>query len=167
MKLTTKARYAVMAMADLAAFGHEAPITLAAIADRQDISQCYLEQLFVRLRRAGLVGSVRGPGGGYRLARDPEEISIEEIVRAVNPPIRATRCDGASGSGCLRDNRRCLTHDLWQALGDRITLFLRSISLADVVEGRLAPARPCALQCGRPRDGVADPDANAELEFTA
>lgn len=146
MKLTTKARYAVMAMVDLAAFSNGAPITLAAIADRQEISLCYLEQLFARLRRAGLVTSVRGPGGGYRLARAPAAISIDEIVRAVNPPIRATRCDGGNGSACLSDNRRCQTHDLWQALGDQINLFLSSISLADVVGGRLAPARPCALR---------------------
>jgi len=144
-----------MAMVDLAACSDGVPIPLAAIADRQDISLCYLEQLFARLRRAGLVNSVRGPGGGYRLARAPATISINDIVRAVNPPIRATRCDGGPGSACLKDNRRCLTHDLWQALGDQINLFLDTVSLADVVEGRLAPARPCALRAELPERGLA------------
>lgn len=152
MKLTSKARYAVMAMVDLAAESDGAPITLATIAERQEISLAYLEQLFVRLRRAGLVVSVRGPGGGYLLAETPAAISIDRIVRAVAPPIRATRCGEPGPATCLKDSRRCMTHDLWQALGDHINLFLSAVSLADVVDGRLAPARPCALRsAGRTR----------------
>lgn len=165
MKLSTKARYAVMAMADIAAYGDGAPIPSAVIAGRQRISQSYLEQLFARLRRAGLVNSARGPGGGYLLTREAAAISINEIVRAVNPPIRATRCDGSLDSACLGDNRRCLTHDLWQALGDRINSFLSSVSLADVVEGRLVAPRPCALRVERQRDRPAMPERSHDDEL--
>ena len=147
MKLTTRARYAVMAMVDLTATSRGAPVTLSAIAERQDISLSYLEQIFARLRRAGLVNSVRGPGGGYRLARDAGRISINDVVTAVTQPIRATRCGELASSGCLRDRRRCMTHDLWDALGQEINRFLSSVSLADVVEGRFARCpTPCALE---------------------
>lgn len=146
MKLTTRARYAVMAMVDLSASSHGAPVTLASIAERQEISLSYLEQIFARLRRAGLVCSVRGPGGGYLLGRDADAISINDVIGAVTRPIRATRCGDRSGPGCLQDRRRCMTHDLWDALGGQINRFLSSVTLADVVAGRLAEhPRPCAL----------------------
>jgi Rrf2 family iron-sulfur cluster assembly transcriptional regulator len=137
MRLSTKGRYAVMAMADLARRegGPERAVALADIAARQEISLSYLEQLFARLRRRGLVQSARGPGGGYRLARTAEATTIAEIVHAVDEPLRATRC--GAGKGCMLKGERCLTHDLWEDLGHRIEDYLASVSLADVVGGRL------------------------------
>jgi Rrf2 family iron-sulfur cluster assembly transcriptional regulator len=140
LKLTTKARYAVMAMVDLAAATDGTPVALASIAGRQQISLSYLEQLFARLRRAGLVGSVRGPGGGYLLGVKGRAICIADIVRAVDEPIRATRCAPADTGGCLSDGRRCMTHDLWEELGSQIDLFLSAVSLGDVVDGALPKA---------------------------
>ncbi len=135
MKLSTKGRYAVMAMADLAEASGGGPVTLADIASRQSISLSYLEQLFAKLRRAEVVSSVRGPGGGYRLGRAASEIRISDIISAVDEPLRATRCSDAKG--CLSDGRRCVTHDLWDELGRHIFLFLSSVSLEDVTERRL------------------------------
>ena len=132
MKLSTKGRYAVMAMVDLAAHGSGKPIALADIADRQEISLSYLEQLFAKLRRGGLVNSVRGPGGGYLLAHEPEETRVSDIIMAVDEPIRATRCTPGSPAGCRRNKSRCLTHDLWEELGNQIYLYLSSVSLSDV-----------------------------------
>jgi Rrf2 family iron-sulfur cluster assembly transcriptional regulator len=146
MRLSTKGRYAVMAMADLAGHASEAgrPVALADIAARQDISLSYLEQLFAKLRRGGLVTSVRGPGGGYRLARPAEELRIADIILAVDEPIAATRCKTGSTKGCTKTGARCVTHDLWEELGQQIHVFLSSVSLADVVERRvLGRARPC------------------------
>ena len=139
MRLSTKGRYAVMAMADLARRQSDAvrAVALADIATRQEISLSYLEQLFARLRRKGLVQSSRGPGGGYRLAREATQTSIADIVHAVDEPLRATRC-AERGKGCMLKGERCLTHDLWADLGDRIEDYLGSVSLADVVSGRLA-----------------------------
>lgn len=139
MRLSTKGRYAVMAMADLARRQDEPcrAVALADIAQRQEISLSYLEQLFARLRRRGLVQSARGPGGGYRLTKTAEETSIADIVHAVDEPIRAVRC-AAKGQGCMSKGERCLTHDLWASLGDHIEDYLASVSLADVVSGRLA-----------------------------
>jgi Rrf2 family iron-sulfur cluster assembly transcriptional regulator len=169
MQLSTKGRYAVMAMVDLAARevsdGLGVLICLADIAQRQQLSLSYLEQLFGKLRRAGLVSSARGPGGGYRLARPAVAIAIADIVAAVDEPIRATRCAIGSG-GCMLAARpsgmgrgetgqgdagqgatcqgqtcqgeKCQTHDLWSELGRQITLFLRGVTLADVVRGRVA-----------------------------
>ena len=141
MRLSTKGRYAVMAMVDLARRESEAvrAVALADIAARQEISLSYLEQLFARLRRKGLVKSARGPGGGYRLARTADDTSIAEIVHAVDEPLRATRCSEA-GKGCMIRGERCLTHDLWEDLGDRIESYLASVSLADVIGGRLRKA---------------------------
>ena len=140
MKLSTRARYAVMAAVDLAGREAEAPIVLSDIAKRQEISQSYLEQLFGRLRRAGVVHSVRGPGGGYALSRRAEAISVADVIHAVEAPTRMTRCDISRGEhGCLARSRRCDTHDLWEALGLRVEEFLASVSLADVVKGRLSP----------------------------
>jgi Rrf2 family iron-sulfur cluster assembly transcriptional regulator len=144
MRLSTKGRYAVMAMADLARRegGPERAVALADIAARQEISLSYLEQLFARLRRRGLVQSARGPGGGYRLARTAEATTIAEIVHAVDEPLRATRC--GAGKGCMLKGERCLTHDLWEDLGHRIEDYLASVSLADVIGGRLGAGRQAA-----------------------
>jgi Rrf2 family iron-sulfur cluster assembly transcriptional regulator len=139
MRLSTKGRYAVMAMVDLARRQDERAITLAEIAGRQEISLSYLEQLFARLRKRGLVKSLRGPGGGYRLAHTAAETSIAEIVLAVDEPLRATRC--TSGKGCMIKGERCLTHDLWEEMGRQIHSYLASVSLEDVAAGRLAPAQ--------------------------
>lgn len=145
MRLSTKGRYAVMAMADLARRQTEPcrAVALAEIATRQEISLSYLEQLFARLRRKGLVQSARGPGGGYRLARTAAETSIAEIVLAVDEPLRATRC-AEQGKGCMLKGERCLTHDLWDDLGHRIEDYLASVSLADVLTGRLGANRKAA-----------------------
>ena len=145
MRLSTKGRYAVMAMADLAGnAGEGKPVALADIAQRQDISLSYLEQLFAKLRRGGLVSSVRGPGGGYRLSRPSTELRIADIIVAVDEPIAATRCKPGSSKGCTKTGARCVTHDLWEELGQQIHVFLSSVSLADVAERRvLGRARPC------------------------
>lgn len=144
MRLSTKGRYAVMAMADLARRESEAAraVALADIAARQEISLSYLEQLFARLRRKGLVKSARGPGGGYRLARTAEATTIAEIVHAVDEPLRATRCQASKG--CMMKGEKCLTHDLWADLGAQIEGYLNSVSLADVVGGRLRERRAAA-----------------------
>lgn len=137
MKLSTKGRYAVMAMADLAHHSNGRPVALAEVADRQEISLSYLEQLFGRLRRSGLVSSVRGPGGGYMLARNPSELRIADIILAVDEPIKATRCTPGAPTGCHSHKGRCLTYDLWQELGNQIYLYLSSVTLADVCERRI------------------------------
>jgi Rrf2 family iron-sulfur cluster assembly transcriptional regulator len=144
MKLSSRGRYAVMAMADLAGQSSDGPVTLADIASRQAISQSYLEQLFAKLRRAGLVTSVRGPGGGYRLAKPADETRIADVILAVDEPIRATRCQGVVGKGCQAKGERCLTHDLWDELGRHIYLFLSGVTLEDVVAKRVlgAASRP-------------------------
>jgi Rrf2 family iron-sulfur cluster assembly transcriptional regulator len=145
MQLSTKGRYAVMAMTDLAGRGEARAVSLAEIAARQQISQAYLEQLFARLRRRGLVTSHRGPGGGYRLARSAAETSVADVVIAVDEPLKAIRCGGGK-SGCMKDGARCLTHDLWEETGRQIHDYLASVSLADVASGRLrrAPAEAAA-----------------------
>ncbi|MBM3555825.1 MAG: Rrf2 family transcriptional regulator [Alphaproteobacteria bacterium] len=137
MKLSTKGRYAVMAMADLAAHSNGRPVSLGDIAERQLISLSYLEQLFAKLRRGGLVQSVRGPGGGYKLARPAEATRISDIVIAVDEPIKTTRCKPGSPEGCRGLMGRCLTHDLWEELGNQIRLYLNAISLDDVVNKRV------------------------------
>jgi Rrf2 family transcriptional regulator, iron-sulfur cluster assembly transcription factor len=137
VKLSTKGRYAVMAMVDLASHSKGSPVALADIAERQEISLSYLEQLFAKLRRGGLVKSVRGPGGGYLLAHGTESTRISDIILAVDEPIRATRCQAGSPSGCHSDKSRCLTHDLWEELGNQIHLYLSSVSLGDVCERRV------------------------------
>ncbi|MDP1619158.1 Rrf2 family transcriptional regulator [Phenylobacterium sp.] len=138
MRLSTKGRYAVMAMADLARREGDKAVALAEIAQRQEISLSYLEQLFARLRREGLVVSARGPGGGYRLARTASETNIAQIVLAVDEPLRATRCGQDARQGCMLSGEKCLTHDLWEEMGRQIHAYLESVSLADVVQGRLA-----------------------------
>ena len=137
MKLSTKGRYAVMAMVDLARQSKGGPVALADIALRQDISLSYLEQLFGKLRKGSQVKSVRGPGGGYLLARGADEMKISDIIMAVDEPIQTTRCTPGSPTGCRTDNSRCLTHDLWSELGNQISSFLSSVSLDDVVNQRV------------------------------
>ena len=135
MKMSTKGRYAVMAMIDIAVHSGGEPISLAEIAERQDISQEYLEQLFGKLRKQKLVDSARGPGGGYRLARDMRLIPVAEIIAAVDEELHFTRCNGDAVEGCVR-GERCNAHDLWSSLGRQMMNFLASISLEDVVEKR-------------------------------
>ncbi len=137
MKLSTKGRYAVMALVDLADHGDDKPTSLADIAERQEISLSYLEQLFAKLRRGGLVKSVRGPGGGYLLAHKAEETRIADIILAVDEPIRATRCTPGQPFGCRINKSRCVTHDLWEELGNQIYLYLSSVTVADVVNRRV------------------------------
>ncbi len=134
MKLSTRGRYAVMAMVDLAKNGKENPVSLSDIADRQGISLSYLEQLFSRLRKEGLVRSIRGPGGGYYLARDVKDISISSIILAVDEPLTAMGCEHNSDSGCTGTGR-CATHLLWTELTKRIHNWLNEITLAHVCEG--------------------------------
>jgi Rrf2 family transcriptional regulator, iron-sulfur cluster assembly transcription factor len=136
MRLSTKGRYAVMAMTDLARHGADRAVSLAEIAARQEISLSYLEQLFARLRRSGLVKSVRGPGGGYRLARPAGETTVADIVIAVDEPLHATRCE-TGGKGCMASGEKCITHHLWDELGRQIHLFLAGVSLADVIDQRV------------------------------
>jgi len=137
VKLSTKGRYAVMAMVDLAFHSKGHPVALADIAERQEISLSYLEQLFAKLRRGSLVKSVRGPGGGYLLAHQPAQTRISDIILAVDEPIRATRCAPGTPGGCRSNRSRCLTHDLWEELGNQIHLYLSSVTLQDVCDRRI------------------------------
>jgi len=131
MRLTTKGRYAVTAMLDLALNAKDRPITLADISQRQGISLSYLEQLFSRLRKQDLVSSARGPGGGYRLSRKADEISVAQVIAAVDEKVSVTRCDG---KGDCQNGEACLTHKLWCSLSDQIQGFLTGISLGDLVQ---------------------------------
>jgi Rrf2 family iron-sulfur cluster assembly transcriptional regulator len=135
MKMSTKGRYAVMAMIDIATHSGGDPVSLAEVAERQDISQEYLEQLFGKLRKSKLVESARGPGGGYRLARSMNAIPVAEIIAAVDEELQFTRCNGDAVEGCVK-GERCNAHDLWSSLGRQMMYFLSSISLEDVVEKR-------------------------------
>lgn len=133
MRLTTKGRFAVTAMLDLALREHQGPVALAAISQRQQISLSYLEQLFGKLRRAELVESTRGPGGGYSLGRSAADINIADIIQAVDEPIDATGCGGKE-SCAGADAGRCLTHDLWTRLNEHMLVYLNSVSLRHLVE---------------------------------
>ena len=130
MRLTTRGRYAVTAMLDLAIHGNANPVSLAEIADRQGISQSYLEQLFSRLRKRGLVDGTRGPGGGYRLGREAQEISVADVIDAVDESVDATRCGGQRN---CKGTSRCLTHDLWEDLSNQIRVFLGGVNLQELV----------------------------------
>ena len=130
MRLTTKGRFAVTAMVDLAMRQTRGPVTLAAISERQHISLSYLEQLFGKLRRRKLVSSVRGPGGGYNLARVPQTITVAEIVSAVDEALDATQCGGKEN---CHDEKRCMTHDLWATLNEKMYDYLSSVTLGDLV----------------------------------
>ena len=137
MRLTTKGRFAVTAMVDLALRQNRGPVTLAAISERQHISLSYLEQLFGKLRRASLVSSVRGPGGGYNLAQPAAGITVADIIVAVDEPIDATGCGGKEN--CMGDDAgRCMTHDLWTSLNNKMIEYLDSISLKKLVDDQLA-----------------------------
>ena len=135
MRLTTKGRFAVTAMVDLAMRQNRGPVTLAAISERQHISLSYLEQLFGKLRRAKLVSSVRGPGGGYNLAQPTQGITVADIVTAVDETLDATQCAGREN---CHDNQRCMTHELWSALNQRMVEFLDSVTLQKLVDEQLA-----------------------------
>lgn len=167
MKLSTKGRYAVTAMADMAQQEARedrpagARVTLAEIAERQKISLAYLEQLFARLRRAALVESARGPGGGYRLAKPASDLTIAEIMSAVDETLRATGCDLKGAAGCCDGPEHCVTHDLWERLSAEVYLFLHGVSLEDVVEKRLAPCNAV------PAFGVFDDDWRFASETAA
>ena len=149
MILSTKGRYAVMALVELARHGGDAPVSLSTLAEAQEIPLAYLEQIFARLRKAELVKSVRGPGGGYKLAREAEAISVAEVMLAADEAIKMTRCEPGK-AGCMAPNSRCLTHDLWEGLGQQIHGYLTGVSLEDVVQKRVkaesgAPAVPYAF----------------------
>lgn len=171
MRLSTKGRYAVMAMVDLAAHSDGKPVTLSEIAERQTISLSYLEQLFGKLRRAGQVRSVRGPGGGYLLADTAVRIRVADIILAVDEPIRATRCVVGAPRGCTGQKGRCLTHDLWEELGNQIYLFLSAISLQDVVERRILGASRLLMHevgiAGWRQDGDDEADEDASTRDVA
>ena len=137
MRLTTKGRYAVTAMLDLALHATEGPVPLADISKRQGISLSYLEQLFSRLRREGLVDSARGPGGGYRLARTAAEIAVVDVINAIDENVNVTRC---GGEGDCQDGEPCLTHDLWSELSQEIDVFLKGVTLATLVDQRTVQA---------------------------
>lgn len=136
MRLTTKGRFAVTAMIDIALRDGGGPVTLSDISQRQKISLSYLEQLFGRLRRQGLVNSTRGPGGGYRLARQPADVSVADIIRAVDEPIDTTQCGGLEN---CHDDHKCLTHDLWTKLNAHIFDYLKAVTLAQLVAQQREP----------------------------
>ncbi|MEZ5816141.1 MAG: Rrf2 family transcriptional regulator [Hyphomicrobiaceae bacterium] len=141
MELNTRGRYAVMAMADLARQGGDAAVPLSQISERQRITVAYLEQLFQQLRRAGLVESARGRAGGYRLGRPARDITVAEVMAAVEEGVRMTRCMGQESEACMA-GERCLTHNLWEALGAEIAAFLGRVTLEDVLNG--LPAKQAA-----------------------
>jgi Rrf2 family iron-sulfur cluster assembly transcriptional regulator len=153
MRLTTKGRFAVTAMLDLALNEVDRPVTLAGISERQEISLSYLEQLFSRLRRDGLVKSVRGPGGGYRIAKPLNEITVSNIITAVDELIDATQCGGTEN---CHGERRCMTHDLWASLNTKILEYLSGVSLADLVASEREGKRIVISEPGqREREAVA------------
>ncbi len=137
MILGTKARYAVMAMVDLAKNTSGKPITLAEIAMRQEIPLPYLEQIFAKLKRQGIVKSVKGPGGGYLMAKEHADTWIADIVTAVDESLKMTRCESEAQGGCMATKTKCLTHDLWDGLGRQIYTYLKSISLKDVCDRKV------------------------------
>lgn len=151
MRLTTKGRFAVTAMMDLALRGGSSPVTLAEISARQQISLSYLEQLFGKLRRHELVSSVRGPGGGYRLAKAMQDISVADIIQAVDEPIDATQCGGKEN---CQDDHKCLTHDLWANLNAHIFTYLRAVSLAELVRDQQAKSGVTVIQMTDRRPGT-------------
>ena len=143
MRLTTKGRFAVTAMLDIALHHGKRPVTLAGISRRQHISLSYLEQLFGRLRRHTLVDSVRGPGGGYTIARELDKLSVADIVTAVDEPLDATQCGGMQN---CRDEGRCMTHELWSALNDKMYEYLESVKLSDLVATQRAAEAKAAAE---------------------
>jgi Rrf2 family iron-sulfur cluster assembly transcriptional regulator len=148
MRLTTKGRFAVTAMLDLALNAAAGPVALAGISERQKISLSYLEQLFGKLRRRELVESVRGPGGGYHLARDPSLVSVADIVRAVEEPLDSTQCGGREN---CHDNHRCMTHELWEDLNTTVSGFLEGVKLSHLVDKQRSKTIS-VVRTPRPRD---------------
>ena len=148
MKLSTKARYAVQALADIAHVKENKPVSLLDIHKRQGISQHYLEQLFSKLRRSGIVTSSRGQSGGYSLAVSPENLTILDIINAVEETINSTRCSKDTSAGCNGRNQKCIAHNLWRGMENVINNYLGSITLADVVERRVLPADPTTNATG-------------------
>jgi Rrf2 family iron-sulfur cluster assembly transcriptional regulator len=140
MILGTKGRYAVMAMVDLANRNSEKPVTLADIAEAQEIPLAYLEQIFAKLKKQKLVVSIKGPGGGYKLAKKASETFIADIMMAAEESIKMTRCNAKAEDGCMSAKARCLTHDLWDGLGEEIYQYLNNISLEDVCQQRMCKA---------------------------
>ncbi len=138
MKLGTKGRYAVMALVDLAYYGKDKPLAITEIARRQSLPVPYLEQLFSTLRKNGMVTSIRGQQGGYKLAREADDIRIADILEAIGEPIKTTRCGEKQVNGCLGLKAKCLTHDLWAGLGQKMHQYLSGISLSDVCERRVS-----------------------------
>lgn len=148
MRLTTKGRFAVTAMIDLGLNGGERPVTLSAISERQGISLSYLEQLFAKLRRHGIVESVRGPGGGYCLARDAAQISVADVIIAVDEALDATQCGGREN---CKSEHRCMTHDLWSTLNRKMLDYLASVNLAELVaKQRHQSAKPTPSEHTKP-----------------
>ncbi len=149
MKLTTKGRFVVTAMLDLALHGHSGPVTLAGISERQKISLSYLEQLFGKLRRRELVDSVRGPGGGYQLAREASKLTVADIISAVEEPLDSTQCGGREN--CM-ENQRCMTHDLWEELNTTVYGFLSRVTLSQLVDKQRT--RPVSVVRGAKSHGT-------------
>ncbi len=143
MILSTKGRYAVMAMVELARREGDRPVALSELAESQEIPLAYLEQIFARLKKAELVTSTRGPGGGYQLSREASEIPMVEIIVASDEQIEMTRCGGVE-TGCMKHNSKCLTHDLWAGLSEQIQLYLQAVSLADVASGKVKDVKIAA-----------------------
>ena len=149
MRLTTKGRFAVTAMLDLALHATHGPVALAGISERQRISLSYLEQLFGKLRRRALVESVRGPGGGYNLAREASAVSVADIVRAVEEPIDSTQCGGREN---CHDNHRCMTHDLWEELNSTVYGFLDGVKLSHLVDRQRNSSTVSVVRSPRARE---------------
>lgn len=143
MFLTTKGRYAVMALVDIAVNSNGKPVTLADISNRQSIDLGYLEQIFTKLRKVGLVDSVRGPGGGYLLKRSKQEIYVSDVMFAVDENIKMTRCEHKTGMGCLDNKSRCITHHFWEKLEDHIHHFLKSMTISDVIDKNIKQGVSC------------------------
>ncbi|MCW8945079.1 MAG: Fe-S cluster assembly transcriptional regulator IscR [Sedimenticola sp.] len=162
MRLTTKGRYAVTAMLDLAFHQGQGPITLADIAERQGISLSYLEQLFSRLRKKLLVASVRGPGGGYVLGKEADQIFVASVITAVDEKVDTTRCGGSHN---CQDNERCLTHDLWHDLSDQIYDYLNHISLHDLMERR-GVKKVAQRQDEEKQRAAAEPAASSDIKIS-
>ncbi|HVL55717.1 MAG TPA: Rrf2 family transcriptional regulator [Burkholderiaceae bacterium] len=160
MRLTTKGRFAVTAVLDLAIHGADRPVKLSEISARQGISLSYLEQLFAQERRSGVVRSRRGPGGGYTLGRPASELSVADIIRAVDEPIDATQCGGAEN--CRDGHSKCLTHDLWDGLNDHILRYLQSVTLEQLVRAN-SSAGTTERVIAPPRTTRARPVAETEI----
>lgn len=135
MIFTTRARYGVMAIIDMIQCSVDKPVSLISISNRQNISLSYLEQIFAKLKKAGIVNSVKGPNGGYVLAKKPDQVSIADIICGIGEPIKMTRCDNKSAA-CMKDKKKCNTHDLWRGLEDNIRNYLESFSIADFLLGK-------------------------------